>query len=218
MEFVFQITSYDDPGLEAETAELLRQRLEARSREIAPGMWKATDRLNARAARGPGRKTRRRYRVWGVLLIALGIFALVPGLMEPRIPSLIVAGSFAVLCGIWSVCLRERKPLQPPASCKKEAATLLRTRREADWTALQAQVRFDGTGWSVQTTEGGSQTTYDKLRGVFETERLWLLVDEKNQALLLQKKDLVSGEAGDFLPCLQGRIENFNSPYEGEST
>ena len=32
MEFLFQITNYNDPALDAEAAELLRQRLEARSR------------------------------------------------------------------------------------------------------------------------------------------------------------------------------------------
>ena len=216
VEFDFQITDYDDPALDTETAELLLRRLEAKSREVTPGMWKVTDCLNAHTAWGPGRE-RRRYRVYGVPLTVLGIFALVPGLMDPRIPSLIVAGGLAVFCGVWSLCLRERRPLAPPVSCQKEAAELLRTRREVDWVALQAEVRFDGTGWSVTTAEGSGRTTYEKLRNAFETERLWLLVDEENQALLLQKKDLVSGEVGDFLPYLQGKIINFNSPYEGES-
>ena len=217
MKFVFRVTDYDDSALDSEAAELLRQRLEAKSREAAPGMWKVTDRLNARAAKGPGRKTRRRYRVYGVILIALGVFALVPGLMEPRIPSLITAGAFAIAWGVWSVSLREKKPLQPPASCKKEAAALLKARRETDWETLRAEVRFDEAGWSVKTAEGSSQTAYNELRGVFETERLWLLVSEKDMALLLQKKDLIAGEAEDFLPYLQGKIINQNLPYEGES-
>ena len=87
MDFIFHITNYDDPALDAEAAELLRQRLEAKSRQTVPGMWRVTDRLNARASKGPGRETRRRYRVYGVLLMALGVFALVPGLMEPQIPA-----------------------------------------------------------------------------------------------------------------------------------
>ena len=207
MEFVFQISAYNDPVLGAEAAELLHQRLEARSREVMPGMWKVTDRLNAYTAKDPGReKRRRRYRLYGGFLIALGVFALVPGLMEPRVPSLIAAGGFAGVMGIWCLCLRERKPLAPPAACKREAAELLRVRRETDWEALRAEVRFDGDGWSVKTAEGGSQTTYDKLRSVFETKRLWLLIDETDMALLLQKKDLIAGTAEEFLPYLQARI------------
>lgn len=217
MEFVFRPSSYDCPALEAETAELLRRRLEARSRQAAPGVWRVTDKLNAHAAKGPG-IGKRRYRVYGVILIALGIFALVPGLMEPRIPSLIVTGGFAALMGVWCLCLRERRPLQPPASCRREAAALLKARRETDWDALRAEVRFDEAGWFVKTAEGESRTAYEDLRSVFETERLWLLVGGTEQALLLQKKDLVSGEAGDFLPYLQGKIINQSLPHKGEST
>lgn len=208
MEFVFRITDYGDPALEAEAAELLRRRLEARSREVMPGMWRVTDRLNTRAAKGFGREKRRRYRVYGVCLLVLGVLALIPGWMEPRIPSLIAAGGFAAAVGLWCLCLRERKPLRPPASCKKEAAELLKVYRERDWKVLQAEVRFDGTGWAVKTAEGSSQTAYDGLRGVFETEGLWLLACGGEKALLLQKRNLVSGEAGDFLPYLQGKMRD----------
>ena len=217
MEFVFRVSNYDAPELESETAGLLRLWLEARSRQVMPGMWKVTDNLNAYAAKGPG-IGKRRYRVYSVILIALGIFALVPGLMEPRIPSLIVTGGYAAVMGLWCLCLRERRPLRPQASCKKAAAELLKALRETDWETLQAEVRVDNAGWTVRTAKGSSQTAYDGLKRVFETERLWLLVYGAEASLLLQKKDLVSGEAGDFLPYLQGKIINQNLPYKGEST
>lgn len=203
MEFVFQITNYDDPTMDAETAELLRQRLEARSREAAPGMWKVTDRLEAWAALAV-KGHRRRYALQGAALIALGVFALVPGLMEPRVPSLILIGALSILAGLLTIYgTKVKLPPESPASCKKEAAELLKGRRETDWETLRAEVRFDETGWTVKTAEGESRTGYDQLRGVFESERLWLLVCEKDMAMLLQKRDLVSGETGNFLPCLQ---------------
>lgn len=209
MEFVFRLSGYDDPALEAETVDLLRQRLEARSRQVMPGMWKVTDKLNAhRVDAATAARRRKRSHIYGVLLLILGVFALVPGLMEPRVPSLIFSGGFAAVMGLWCLCLRERTSLQPPASCKKEAAALLKLRRETDWEALRAEVRFDGTGWSVKTAEGSGRTAYGDLRSVFEAERLWLLVDKRDMALLLQKKDLISGEAGDFLPFLRGKIIN----------
>ena len=186
MEFVFCPSSYDGPALEAETAELLRRRLEVRSRQVMPGMWKVTDKLNAHAAKGPG-IGKRRYRVYGVILIALGIFALVPGLMEPRIPSLIVTGGYAAVMGLWCLCLRERRPLRPQASCKKAAAELLKALRETDWETLQAEVRFDNAGWTVRTAKGSSQTAYDGLKRVFDPERLWLLIFGAEASLLLQK-------------------------------
>ena len=205
MEFVFKLSAFDGPALEAETAELLRQRMEAYSRQVVPGMWKVTDKLNAYAAKGPGREKRRtRYRVYGVFLIALGVFALVPGLMEPRVPSLIGAGGFAIFAGILEFCLvRERKPLRPTAADRKEAAELLKSRRETNWKNLQAEIRFDEKGQSVTTVEENRFTPYHNIQAAFETEHLWLLVDGDNSALLLQKKDLVSGEAEAFLPFLR---------------
>ena len=150
MEFIFQVTNYNDPALDGEAAELLHQRLEAKSRQVAPGMWKVTDKLNARAAKGPGRERRlRRYRVYGVILIVLGVLALVPGLMEPRIPSLIVTGTLAVVWGVWSVSLRERKPLRSPASCRKEAAELLAGWRALGGPGAPGEGRVDGNRLSV---------------------------------------------------------------------
>ena len=207
MEFLFQITNYNDPALDAEAAELLRQRLEARSRQVMPGMWNVTDKLNARAAKGPGPE-RRRYRVYGVALLALGVFALVPGLMEPKIPSLIAAGGFAAVMGVWCLCLRERTPLRPPSSCKRGAAELLAGRRAVDWEKAAAAVRFDGNGMTASAQKNREAVPYGDMTGIFETARLWLLVYGGEKALLLQKKDLASGEAAAFLPVLRDKINN----------
>ena len=48
--FRFQISSYDDPALEAETAALLQQRLDKATRKRYPGLFKLSDRLYAHAA------------------------------------------------------------------------------------------------------------------------------------------------------------------------
>ena len=50
-----------------------------------PGMWKAIDRLNASERAGEEELARRRKRgkVYGVLLLILGVLLLVPGVMAP---------------------------------------------------------------------------------------------------------------------------------------
>ena len=55
MEFIFRLSGYDDPSLDEETVRLLSKRLEARSREEVPGLWKVIDGLNAYAAKDSGR-------------------------------------------------------------------------------------------------------------------------------------------------------------------
>jgi hypothetical protein len=206
--FLFQISSYEQPALDREAEELLRQRLEAHSRRTVPGMWKVTDRVNAHAAKGPGREGRRgRYRVYGVLLIALGVFVLVPGLLEPRTPALIWAGGFAIFAGVLEFCLvRRRSAPNIPAACKKEARLLLAGRRAIDWANNPAQVRFDETGMTVCSGETEQMIPYDKLKSAFETEHLWLLVDQEEQAFLLQRRDLISGEADKFFPYILRKL------------
>lgn len=212
MEFVFQLSAYDDPALDKETVRLLEQRLEAHSRETAPGIWKFTDRLNAYASKGPGREKRRtRYRIYGVVLIALGIFALVPGLSEPRTPALICAGVVGIVSGILEFCLtREKKAPAPPASCRKEAAKLLSQRRSVDWSLPEnhTELRFDEAGLSISAGEETQTVPYGDMTGIFETEQLWLLVYGQEQAILLQRKDLTAGAAAEFLPYIQEKIKN----------
>ncbi|MBD5149122.1 MAG: YcxB family protein [Oscillibacter sp.] len=213
-EFVFHLSGYNDPALDGETVRLLVQRLEAHSRRAAPGIWAATDKLNAYAAKGPGREKRRtRYRVYGVLLLALGIFVLVPGLMEPRTPVLIGAGLLAIFSGILEFRLvRERKPPAPPASCKREAADLLKRRRSIDWSLPEnrTELRFDGAGLSISAGEQAETVSYGDMTAIFETERLWLLLYGGEQAVLLQKKDLTTGDAAEFLPYLREKIAENN--------
>lgn len=197
--FLFQISGYDDLALDAETEELLRQRLEAHSRRVMPGMWKVTDSLNAYAAKGPGREKRRlRYRIYGVFLLALGVFALVPGLMEPR-PSLILAGGFAILSGfIEFLLVREKKPQSAPAACRKEAQRLLAGLRAVDWSKSQTRISFEDADMTISGGEKKESIPYQKFENIFETERLWLLLYDGEKALLLQKADLISGGDEEF--------------------
>lgn len=91
--FLFEISNYDDLNLDAEVKELLRWRLEASSRQAMPAIWKIIDRVNAYADKKPNQGNQRvRYRIYGIILLAFGIFALVSGLAEPRTPALISGG------------------------------------------------------------------------------------------------------------------------------
>lgn len=206
--FLFQISNYDDTVLDAETEELLRQRLEAHSRQTVPGMWKLTDSTNAYATKGPGREKRKEgYRIYGILLIALGIFALVPGLMEPRIPTLICGGGLAIFAGVLEFCLvNKKKAPKVPVVCQKEAKSLLEGRRAIDWTKNLVKINFDEAGMTIFSDKVKEIISYDKIKSVFETEHLWLLVYNEKKALLLQKKDLISGHTNEFLPYIRQEI------------
>ena len=56
--YLFQISNYDDPAVDRETAELLHRHLEAESRRRCPAMWNVIDHIRTHAAKGPARRKR----------------------------------------------------------------------------------------------------------------------------------------------------------------
>ena len=197
--FQFQISNYNDPALENEAAELIEQILEKHSRQRLPGIWKVADALYAHAAKGPGRESRRKeYHIYGVILIALGMFALVPGLTA-KITDLIVVGCLAIAAGIVEFLLvRKRKPLRARSSCRKDAKVLLNTMRGEDWTKANATVTFDNSGMDISADEKHPTAPRERLTGLFTSEHLYLVLHDEYGVTLLQKKDMVSGEPDRF--------------------
>lgn len=206
--YLFRISNYDE-ALCAETEELLAKRLEAESRRRLPAVWKLTDGANAYAAAGAGRERRApRYRIYGAILLALGVFALVPGLMEPQNPALIAAGAAALLAGAVEFALAgKRKAAQPPKSCRKDAQKLLQNLCAADFEQSPTEIAFDDSEIAVRADGTEQQIPYESVSGFFETEQLWLLVYGGGKALLLQKRDLTSGDAADFAAYVRGKIK-----------
>ena len=133
--YLFQISNYNDPAVDRETAELLHRHLEAESRRRCPVMWNAIDRIRTHAAKGPARERRTvRYRIYGVFLLALGLLTLILGLMPPRTTDVIIVGGAVIIAGLLEFALaRGRTPPRIPASCKKEARKALELRRAVDW-------------------------------------------------------------------------------------
>lgn len=118
--YLFQISNYDDPAVDRETAELLHRHLEAESRRRCPAMWNAIDRIRTHAAKGPARERRTvRCRIYGVFLLALGLLTLILGLMPPRTTDVIIVGGAVIIAGLLEFALaRGRTPPRIPASCK----------------------------------------------------------------------------------------------------
>lgn len=202
--YLFQISNCDDPAVDRETAELLHRRLEAESRRRCPTMWNAIDRIRTHAAKGPkgpAREKRKvRYRIYGVFLLALGLLTLILGLMPPRTTDVIIVGGAVIIAGLLEFALaRGRTPPRIPASCKKEARKALELQRAVDWEKLKTTIRFEDAGITICAEEKEEHLSYTRIKSAFESLHLWLVVCDDECALLLQKKDLRSGNADSFL-------------------
>jgi len=102
MEFIFVLTKYNDVSFKPQVSKALEKRAELVSRKGHPKIWKFTDRMNSKrkASEEVLKKRRSRY-IYGIILLLLGFFLLIPSLMEPKemlIPLLV--GTFTVGIGI----------------------------------------------------------------------------------------------------------------------
>lgn len=199
-DFIFHLTPYDTQKLLPQVSKALEKRTELLSRQRYPGLWKQTDRLNARA-KGKSRG-RLRTRVMSVLCLVLGIILFVPGMMEPQaLFAPLVVGAFAVAAGVGGLWRSFRQPRNP---FDKSAATLL-----SGLEALPAD-QLPTVSFSAQemTVDGTQTTLWTEFTFAVESPDAWLLVYEE-RVILLQKKDLVQGNAQDLGAFLAQRIPSF---------
>lgn len=112
--FSFRITPLDPAAVHSQVSLALKQRSELLSRQKYPRLWRMTDRLS-RAKKAPPTVLRRRRRlrlILGAVDWGLGLFLLLPGLMDPSallVPLLVGAVCFGFSTAIlWRTA---RRPL-----------------------------------------------------------------------------------------------------------
>lgn len=97
--YTFSHTPLDAAALRPQVRRALEKRTELTFRQRYPRLWALTDRLRGgrRLPRAVLERRRRRQALWGLLCWALGLFLLIPGLMDP--------GALAVPLAAGALCL-----------------------------------------------------------------------------------------------------------------
>ena len=194
--FTIQVQSYDHSWMKAELVEALHAVTELDSRKRLPTLWRFVDWLNRSGTRNaadkPGRRIR--HRIYGFILLALGLFLLVPGLMSPKelaVP--LVAGLLASLLGVVYLKAGSRRGKASHRMKQRFEASadkLLESLRSVDAPqGAPLSVSFDEDG---MTLPGGAQVPYSVIDLLVETPHLLVLIWEK-QVTALQKSDIVEG-------------------------
>ena len=200
MDYEFQISPYNNPSYVQQISCALEKRTESISREKHSQMWKITDYFNSkRASESVSKKRRFRSRIYGILLIILGVFLLVPGLMEPQelaVP--LFAGVFSLLIGLSTLWSSKAQKLQ--SNRFNQAAVKLLKRVESP---LPVHVHFTKDGMKLADQQ---MIPYSDFNFVCETGDLFLLTWNE-QVTILQKKDMVTGNKEQFSSFLQDHIK-----------
>lgn len=204
--FQFQIPShYEIDVLLPQVSRALEKRTEMVSRSRYPGIWKVTDRFAAVPRKG--RRSKRRTRVMSILCLTLGLFLLIPGLMDPRelwIP--LLAGACAVGAGIGGLWRGRRS-----GTSKFDRAARVLLEGTSVPEADPAAVSFHPTGMTLPGSgESADAVPYSCFECVIETADGFLLVFG-TRALVLQKQDLTSGTVGDFRTFMMEKAAQYQS-------
>ena len=201
MEYTFRLHAYEEMARD-QLLRALERVTEARSRKACPGLWKMTDRLNQVQRMPPEvlRRRRRRQKIYGVLLLALGLFGAIPAAMEPQeLMSVLVVSLAAIALGIFSLLPRRQE---------RQNRQLLRE-RDRIFSAYQtlnkqgAAVTFRETGIFEGEQQLGS---YETLQEVVFQESIVLLVWQE-RFLFLQLQDLEGASPEAFRAFLLRKLE-----------
>ena len=179
---------------------MLEKRTELASRKKLPGVWKVTDKLKAvpRAPEAELKRRKERQRRWGGLLLVMGIFLFVPGVMKPQeLPVPLVAGAFAILMGL----LYLRKDDRKKNSYEKKAKQLLE-KMNASMEGQKLRLIFYDAELSISGAGADKKVPYAGMECTLETKDLYGVVFE-NQIVLLQKQELLLGSAEDLTKALK---------------
>ncbi|PHV71383.1 hypothetical protein CS063_04860 [Sporanaerobium hydrogeniformans] len=203
MEFIFILTKYNDKSFKPQVSKALEKRTELVSRTEHPQMWKCVDKMNlkAKASEEVLKKRHSRYKLYGILLLILGFFLLIPSLMEPRemlIPLLV--STFTIGIGILNFRYARKSKKVKLTSFDKAAIKLF-----SEYEKIP-MVTVTFTNDKVQLV-GNVTIGYSEIEKIFITEDLFILIWNKRIAVL-QKKDLSSYNVEEFISFITYKSHN----------
>lgn len=209
-EYLFELRPTYDERLLSQLVVALDKCEELSSRRHLPGLWRLIDRLRGaqRAPEAVLRRRRVRRRIYGAVLIAAGLFLLIPALTAPReLPGPLLVGALAVVWGLYSLLLRggtggtsgKKSAMQ---RYEKEARLLLEGLAEARRAGMH--IRFADREVAMEAAGGRKAIPYSAFECAAETREL-LLLRGKASGLVLQKRELTWGNWEAFRAFLSER-------------
>jgi len=197
MKFTFLLSPYEERN-KSQLFDALKKLAEMKSRKACPKMWAGIDKLDAvpRVSKSTSEKRRKRYKVYGVFLIILGLFAIIPGVMAPKeLLAVLISGTAAFLLGI--VYLFEPQ-INSDKSLHKETERIW-SGYKALHEGKRATVVFKDTG--IWENDQMLVSFAELLQAVFSQDMI--LLNWKKGFILLQKKDLQDADAVQFLEFMK---------------
>lgn len=203
MEFIFKATEYDEISFKSQVSKALEIRTELLSRKEHPKLWKFVDKLNSKekAPEEVLKKRYVRYKVYGAVLVFLGLFILIPSVVrinEMLIP--LLWSIFAIGLGLFYFSYGKRSKKVKRTSFDKAAEKLYNGYKDIP------SIKFIFTEDNIKL-EGTSIINYSDIEKFFISEDLFIIIwDER--ITVIQKKDLSSGNLEEFIDFIKSKSQD----------
>lgn len=201
MKYIFKCSDYDIEKLSTQLSIVLDNRIEDYSRAKLPKLWNITDRLNnaPKVSKEIREKRRKRYKFYGVLYIAMGIFLAVPGFMSPnelKVP--LFFGLALIVLGLLQ--------LIPRKSAKdKNLATAYKILTSSQSNLEQTKCASLYYCENEIVDEKENIRKYEEVERVYITDDAYFFLWDK-EILISQKKDLQNDGTDNFTSFLRNRF------------
>ena len=173
-------------------------------------MWEHADRAAAKDT--PEKKASRekaaaiRHRLWGIVFLALGIFLVVPGIMEPgKLTVPLIVGAIAVLMGVKRLFGKyvsaEEKMMRRYEASARQLLNQLNRAQESGAPTLT----FDEETMTMTTPNGSEEVVpYTAMEYVIEEEDL-ILITFGTKITVIRQTEIVDGDIAEFLPFMEDK-------------
>ena len=204
MKFAFELTGYDEESFISQVSKALEKRTESVSRNKYPRVWEYIDKMNSkgRVSEEVSKKRRRRYKVYGILFMLVGFFLLIPSLVKPEellVP--LLAGAFAIVIGMLYLWFGRKPKEKNMTSFDRTAMKLF-----DEYKKIPAEVTVTFTDDKVQLA-GDAVFDYGDINKFYITKD-FLIIIWKERITVLQKKDLSSCSAEEFINFITYKSQN----------
>lgn len=207
IEFIFQTSALDKQSLLPQISKALEKRLEIRAGQMQP------NKAAAPMTEEEKKRQRKRKKIQGILMMAVGVFAAVAGLIvEGRNMLLIVVGVIALIYGFLN--FRTTAALTGDPEKFNKAAQEFLDSREESVQGQKVQVCFSGEEMITVMGEldelDQEAVAFDQIEMVLETKDVFLVIYDR-RGVILQKKELDPdmGSAEDFRDFIKAHIKTF---------
>lgn len=202
MKYIFKSSGYDSDLLINQLSSVLENRMESYSRSKMPLSWKVIDQFEgaAKVSDEVLKKRRKRYKIYGVLYLAVGTFLTIPGLVEPKkLKVVLITGLLLIALGI--IHIKPRKDNKKKFN--EEALKILNNYKRKEEIIIDKILYFDDNGFFEDNNE--KIYSYNDVDSIYISKDAYFFIYADN-ILVIQKKDNQNNSNVEFSKFLHSKF------------